>query len=62
MNSASPRIACLYVPDFRLQVSLSGLGGEPEGGLALVDPEDDRRLIVAASPGARLDGVKRGMT
>ena len=32
------------------------------GGLALVDPEDGRRLIVAASPGARLDGVRRGMT
>ena len=56
------RIACLYVPDFRLHVALLQLGGEPEGGLALVDPEDGRRLIVAASPGARLDGVRRGMT
>lgn len=58
----TPRIACLYVPDFRLQVALSGLGGEPLGGLALVDPNDGRRLIVAASPAARLDGVRRGMT
>ena len=38
------------------------MGGEPEGGLALVDPDDGRRLIVAASANARLDGVKRGMT
>ncbi|MCO4772248.1 MAG: DNA polymerase Y family protein [Deltaproteobacteria bacterium] len=59
---SAPRIACLFVPDFRLQVALAGLGGEPEGGLALVDPEDGRRLIVAASPSARLDGVRRGMT
>jgi nucleotidyltransferase/DNA polymerase involved in DNA repair len=57
-----PRIACLFVPDFRLQVALSDLGDEPEGGLALVDPDDGRRLIVAASPSARLDGVKRGMS
>lgn len=56
------RIACLHVPDFRLHVALQQLGGEPEGGLALVDPEDGRQLIVAASPGARLDGVRRGMT
>ncbi len=62
MSDKTPRIACLYVPDFRLQVALSRLGGEPEGGLALVDPEDGRRLIVAASPAARIDGVKRGMT
>jgi nucleotidyltransferase/DNA polymerase involved in DNA repair len=55
-------IACLYIPDFRLQVSLNQLGGEPEGGLALVDPEDGRRVVVAASCGARLDGVRRGMT
>ena len=55
-------LACLYVPDFRLQASLNQLGGEPEGGLALVDPEDGRRRIVAASPWARLDGVRRGMT
>ncbi len=55
-------IACLFVPDFRLQVTLQQLGGEPEGGLALVDPDDGRRLIVAASEGARLDGVRRGMT
>ncbi len=57
-----PRIACLFVPDFRLQVALQELGGEPEGGLALVDPEDGRRLIAAASDGARTDGVRRGMT
>jgi len=57
-----PRIACLYIPDFRLQVALAALDGEPDGGLALVDPEDGRRLIVAASPNARIDGVKRGMT
>lgn len=57
-----PRIACLYVPDFRLQVALASLGGDPDGGLALVDPDDGRRLIVAASPNARLDGVRRGMT
>lgn len=57
-----PRIACLHIPDFRLQVALAAMGGEPTGGLALVDPDDGRRLIVAASPGARLDGVKRGMT
>ena len=38
------------------------IGQEPEGGLALVDPEDGRRLIVAASPAARLDGVRRGMS
>jgi len=50
------------VPDFRLQATLQQLGGDPVGGLALVDPEDGRRLIVAASPGARLDGVRRGMT
>ena len=56
------RIACLHVPDFRLQVALAALDGEPDGGLALVDPEDGRRLIVAASPNARVDGVKRGMT
>jgi protein ImuB len=60
--STDPRIACLFVPDFRLQVGLQELGGEPEGGMALVDPDDGRRLIVAASPGARLDGVRRGMT
>ncbi len=58
----APRIACLFVPDFRLQVCLAALGGEPVGGLALVDPDDGRRLIVAASPAARLDGVRRGMT
>jgi hypothetical protein len=57
-----PHIACLYIPDFRLCVSLNQLGGEPLGGLGLVDPEDGRRLIVAASKGARLDGVRRGMT
>lgn len=63
MSSAEPRrIACLYVPDFRLQVVLQQLGGDPEGGLAVVDPEDGRRLIVAASAGARMDGVRRGMT
>ncbi len=56
------RIACLYVPDFRLQVALRSFGEDPEGGLGLVDPDDGRRLIVAASPNARLDGVKRGMT
>lgn len=56
------RIACLHVPDFRLSVALAELDGEPEGGLALVDPDDGRRLIVAASPGARLDGVRTGMT
>jgi protein ImuB len=50
------------VPDFRLQVALQELGGEPEGGLALVDPDDGRRLIVAASEGARIDGVRRSMT
>lgn len=55
-------IACLYVPDFRLSVALAALDGEPSGGLALVDPDDGRRLIVAASPNARIDGVKRGMT
>ena len=55
-------IACLFIPDFRLQVALAALDGEPSGGLALVDPDDGRRLIVAASPNARLDGVKRGMT
>lgn len=58
----SDRIACLFVPDFRLQVTLKALGEEPLGGLALVDPDDGRRLIVAASPAARLDGVKRGMS
>lgn len=57
-----PQIACLFIPDFRLQVALAALDGEPDGGLALVDPEDGRRLIVAASPNARVDGVKRGMT
>lgn len=57
-----PRLACLYVPDFRLQVALHSLGGDPDGGLALVDPEDGRRRIVAASPNARLDGVRRGLT
>ena len=57
-----PRIACVFVPDFRLQVALQELGGEPEGGLALVDPDDGRRLIVAASEGARTDGVRRSMT
>ncbi|MEE2830633.1 MAG: DNA polymerase Y family protein [Myxococcota bacterium] len=57
-----PELACLYVPDFQLQASLNRLGGEPEGGLALVDPEAGRRRIVAASPSARLDGVRRGMT
>lgn len=62
MFSVPMTVACLYVPDFRLQVVLQQLGGEPEGGLALVDPEDGRRLIVAASKGARLDGVRRGMT
>ena len=56
-----PQIACLYVPDFRLQVALGELGGEPMGGLALVDPRDGRRRIVAASEAARLDGVRRGM-
>lgn len=56
------RIACLFVPDFRLQVALAELDGEPPGGLALVDSDDGRRLIVAASPSARLDGVRRGMT
>ncbi len=60
--TATPRIACLFVPDFRLQVHLRVLGGDPQGGLALVDPEDGRRLIVAASPNARLDGVRRGLT
>jgi protein ImuB len=59
--TVAPRIACLYVPDFRLQVHLRALGGDPEGGLALVDPADGRRLIVAASANARLDGVRRGM-
>ena len=58
----APRIACLYVPDFRLQVALQCFGEDPEGGLALVDPDDGRRLIVAASPNARLDGIKRGLT
>ncbi len=58
----SSRIACLFIPDFRLSVALAALDGEPSGGLALVDPEDGRRLIVAASPNARMDGVKRGMT
>ena len=58
----SSRIACLFVPDFRLQIAMQQLGEEPCGGLALVDPEDGRRLIVAASPAARLDGVKRGMS
>jgi len=57
-----PHIACLYIPDFRLRVALNQLAGEPLGGLGLVDPEDGRRLIVAASRGARLDGVRRGMT
>lgn len=57
-----PHIACLYIPDFRLRVALNQLGGEPPGGLGLVDPGDGRRLIVAASKGARLDGVRRGMT
>lgn len=56
------RIACLFVPDFQIHVVLRDLGGEPAGGLALVDPEDGRRRIVAASPGARVDGVRRGMT
>jgi|GEM_PF-1718878 len=56
------RIACVFVPDFRLHVAMLGLGGDPEGGLGLVDPDDGRRLIVAASPNARLDGVRRGQT
>ncbi len=58
----SARIACLFVPDFLLQVALQQVGDEPLGGLALVDPDDGRRLIVAASPAARSDGVKRGMS
>jgi protein ImuB len=59
---APVRLACAYVPDFRLHVALQQMGGEPLGGMALVDPDDGRRLIVAASPGARTDGVVRGMT
>jgi len=55
-------LACLYIPDFRLQVALNELGGEPPGGLGLVDAEGGRRIIVAASPSARLDGVRRGMS
>ena len=45
------RIACLHVPDFRLQASLGLLGEEPLGGLALVDPDADleARMVVDAS-------------
>ncbi len=54
-------LVCVYVPDFRLHVAYREWGGEPMSGVALVDPEDGRRRIAAASPQARLDGVVRGM-
>ena len=56
-----PRVACLHVPDFTLQVALRELGGDPEGGVVVVDPEAKRARVVAASSAARAEGVQPGM-
>ncbi len=56
------RIACVYVPDFAVEVALRSLSYEPEGGLAILAESDFGPLVVAASRGARLDGVRPGMT
>ena len=56
------RIACVYVPDFAVEVALRSRSREPEGGLAVLAESDSGPLVVAASRGARLDGVRLGMT
>jgi len=62
MSAFRLRIACVYIPDFAVEVALRSLRCEPEGGLAVLAEYDSGPLIVAASRGARLDGVRLGMT
>ena len=52
----------MYVPSFAVSVALRTLGEEPEGGLAVVGESSSGAVLVAASRGARLDGVKVGMS
>jgi len=62
MSMTGKRIACLYIPDFAVAVALRDLPHEPEGGLAILDEFASGSQIVASSRGARLDGVRPGMS
>jgi protein ImuB len=62
MSVSGNRFACLYVPDFSVAVALRALPYEPEGGLAILAESDSGPRVTASSRGARLDGVRLGMS
>ncbi len=56
------RIACVYVPDFLLQLSLHNLPQDFRAPVALVDRSDSRAIVMAVDERAAAKGIYPGLS